>query len=65
MGAAFKRPSPFVPMAIYTIGFTRKSARTFFTVLKDAGVRRLLDIRLNNLSQLAGDTRAAVSIVHR
>ena len=44
-------------MTIYTIGFTRKSARTFFTLLKDAGVRRLLDIRLNNLSQLAGYTK--------
>ena len=46
-----------VPMTIYTIGFTRKSARTFFTLLKDAGARRLLDIRLNNLSQLAGYTK--------
>ncbi len=44
-------------MTIHTIGFTRKSARTFFTLLKDAGVRRLLDIRLNNLSQLAGYTK--------
>jgi len=44
-------------MTIYTIGFTRKSARTFFSLLKDAGVRQLLDIRLNNLSQLAGYTK--------
>jgi uncharacterized protein (DUF488 family) len=39
---------------IFTIGFTRKSAETFFTRLKTAGVRRLVDVRLNNVSQLAG-----------
>ncbi len=41
-------------MKIFTIGFTRKSAETFFTLLKNAGVRRLIDVRLNNVSQLAG-----------
>ena len=44
-------------MTISTIGFTRKSAETFFTRLKDAGVRRLIDVRLNNTSQLAGFTK--------
>ncbi|PWU01090.1 MAG: hypothetical protein C5B51_23650 [Terriglobia bacterium] len=44
-------------MKIYTIGFTKKSAETFFTRLKEAGVRRLVDIRLNNVSQLAGFTK--------
>jgi uncharacterized protein (DUF488 family) len=39
---------------LYTIGFTRKSAETFFTALQSAGVRRLIDIRLQNVSQLAG-----------
>lgn len=39
---------------LFTIGFTKKSAREFFTKLKEAGVRRLVDIRLNNKSQLAG-----------
>jgi uncharacterized protein (DUF488 family) len=39
---------------LFTIGFTKKSARDFFTKLKEAGVRRLIDIRLNNTSQLAG-----------
>lgn len=39
---------------IFTIGFTKKSARRFFTTLKDAGVARVLDVRLNNSSQLAG-----------
>ena len=41
-------------MTIFTIGFTKKSAETFFTLLKDAGVKRLVDVRLNNVSQLAG-----------
>jgi uncharacterized protein (DUF488 family) len=44
-------------MKIFTIGFTRKSAETFFTRLTDAGVRRLIDVRLNNSSQLAGFTK--------
>ncbi|HEX4166125.1 MAG TPA: DUF488 domain-containing protein [Bryobacteraceae bacterium] len=41
-------------MKILTIGFTKKSAETFFTRLKNAGVKRLVDVRLNNVSQLAG-----------
>jgi uncharacterized protein (DUF488 family) len=44
-------------MAIYTIGFTRKSAEQFFGLLNDAGIKRVLDIRLNNTSQLAAFTR--------
>lgn len=39
---------------IYTIGFTKKDARTFFGLLKDANIQRLLDVRINNRSQLAG-----------
>jgi uncharacterized protein (DUF488 family) len=39
---------------IYTIGFTKKSAEEFFGTLRDVGVRRLIDVRLNNVSQLAG-----------
>ena len=39
---------------VATIGFTKKSAETFFTRLQDAGVKRLIDVRLNNISQLAG-----------
>jgi uncharacterized protein (DUF488 family) len=39
---------------LFTIGFTQKSAREFFTALKDAGVKRVVDVRLNNNSQLAG-----------
>lgn len=41
-------------MEIYTIGFTKKSAEGFFGLLRDAGVSRLIDVRLNNQSQLAG-----------
>ncbi len=41
-------------MEVHTIGFTRRSAASFFGTLKGAGVRRLLDVRLNNTSQLAG-----------
>jgi uncharacterized protein (DUF488 family) len=41
-------------MTLFTIGFTRKSAKEFFGKLKAAGVRRLIDVRLNNTSQLAG-----------
>jgi uncharacterized protein (DUF488 family) len=40
-------------MEIYSIGFTQKSAAQFFGSLKSAGIRRLLDVRLNNTSQLA------------
>lgn len=41
-------------MEIYSIGFTQKSAREFFDTLKANGIARLLDVRLNNTSQLAG-----------
>ena len=44
-------------MKIFTIGFTKKPAAAFFNRLKDAGVARLIDIRLNNTSQLAGFTK--------
>ncbi len=40
-------------MEIYSIGFTQKPADRFFGSLKRAGIRRLLDVRLNNTSQLA------------
>jgi uncharacterized protein (DUF488 family) len=44
-------------MRLYTIGFTRKSAEYFFTRLKRAGIRTLVDVRLHNTSQLAGFTK--------
>ncbi|MPQ30548.1 DUF488 domain-containing protein [Clostridium estertheticum] len=44
-------------MKLYTIGFTKKSASEFFTLLKNNNIRVLVDIRLNNVSQLAGYTK--------
>jgi uncharacterized protein (DUF488 family) len=41
-------------MKLYTIGFTKKSARDFFEALRSANVARIVDVRLNNVSQLAG-----------
>ncbi len=46
-------------MEIYTIGFTQTTAERFFGRLADAQVQRLLDVRLNNTSQLAGFAKAA------
>jgi uncharacterized protein (DUF488 family) len=45
------------PLRLFTIGFTQKNAEQFFTALIDAGVRRVVDVRLNNVSQLAGFTK--------
>jgi uncharacterized protein (DUF488 family) len=39
---------------VFTIGFTKKTAEEFFTRLIRADVKRVIDIRLNNVSQLAG-----------
>jgi uncharacterized protein (DUF488 family) len=39
---------------LLSIGFTGKSAESFFTLLKEADVRTLIDVRLQNTSQLAG-----------
>jgi uncharacterized protein (DUF488 family) len=39
---------------VFTMGFTKKKAEAFFTRLMRAGVKRVIDIRLNNVSQLAG-----------
>lgn len=41
-------------MRVFTIGFTKTSAESFFTRLQKAGVKKVLDVRLNNVSQLAG-----------
>jgi uncharacterized protein (DUF488 family) len=46
-------------MEIYSIGFTQKSAREFFSTLKAHGIERLLDVRLNNTSQLAAFAKQA------
>jgi uncharacterized protein (DUF488 family) len=39
---------------VFTIGFTKKPAREFFGDLRRPGLVRLIDVRLNNVSQLAG-----------
>ena len=44
-------------MEIFTIGFTKTSAREFFGKLTRARIERLVDVRLNNSSQLAGFTK--------
>src|SRR2546426_7987928 len=44
-------------MEVYTIGFAKRTAAQFFGALKQAKVQRLLDVRLNNSSQLAGFTK--------
>jgi uncharacterized protein (DUF488 family) len=41
-------------LRVFTIGFTKKSAEVFFTALRDSGARRVVDVRLHNVSQLAG-----------
>jgi uncharacterized protein (DUF488 family) len=44
---------------VYTIGFTKKTAQQFFGTLTAAGVQRMIDTRLNNVSQLAGFAKRA------
>ncbi len=44
-------------ITLFTIGFTGHSAEQFFTKLQRAGVKTLFDVRLNNVSQLAGFTK--------
>ncbi|MBI3621814.1 MAG: DUF488 domain-containing protein [Nitrospirae bacterium] len=41
-------------MTLFTIGFTHKSAEQFFGKLRQSGAKRVVDVRLNNVSQLAG-----------
>ncbi len=42
---------------IYTIGFAGKNAKTFFELLRNNKIQLLIDVRLNNVSQLAGYTK--------
>lgn len=44
-------------MKVFTIGFTKKNAEQFFSRIKQPGLVRLVDARLNNVSQLAGFTK--------
>ena len=41
-------------MKIYTIGFTKKNAEKFFSLIKTQNISRVIDVRLNNVSQLSG-----------
>jgi uncharacterized protein (DUF488 family) len=44
--------------AVSTIGFTKTSAEGFFDRLLKAGVKKVVDVRLHNTSQLAGFAKA-------
>lgn len=44
---------------LFTIGFTEKPAEKFFNLMKDAGVRNIIDTRINNISQLSGFAKGA------
>lgn len=46
-------------MNLYTMGFTQKSAQQFFKLISDNKIELLLDIRLNNSSQLAGFSKGS------
>jgi uncharacterized protein (DUF488 family) len=55
---------------LFTIGFTKTDAESFFETLGQAGVRRVIDVRLNNSSQLSGfakrdDLRYFLQSLHR
>lgn len=41
-------------MNLWTIGFTKTTAEHFFETLRKSGARKLVDVRLNNVSQLSG-----------
>ena len=41
-------------MKIFTIGFTQRNAENFFGEVIQSGSRQVIDVRLNNVSQLAG-----------
>ncbi|MEK6746136.1 MAG: DUF488 domain-containing protein [Pseudomonadota bacterium] len=41
-------------MKIFTIGFTKTTAQSFFDRLRKSGAKKIIDVRLNNVSQLAG-----------
>jgi uncharacterized protein (DUF488 family) len=45
---------PSEPIPVFTVGFTKKTAGDFFEKLRAAGIKRVVDVRLNKVSQLAG-----------
>ena len=44
-------------MQLYTIGYSKKTAEEFFNILRDNGVKQVVDIRRHNTNQLAGFTK--------
>ena len=44
-------------MQLYTIGYSKKTAKEFFNILRDNGVKQIMDIRRHNTNQLAGFTK--------
>lgn len=46
-------------MEIFTIGFTKRNAEEFFSTLERSAIKRVIDVRANNRSQLAGFTRVS------
>jgi uncharacterized protein (DUF488 family) len=50
--------NPDSPITVYSIGFTQSSAQRFFSRLAEAGVQKVIDVRLHNTSQLAGFAKA-------
>lgn len=44
---------------LYTIGFTGKTAEKFFSLLRDSDVKKIVDTRINNVSQLSGFAKGA------
>ena len=51
------QPMHHLEITLYTIGFAGKSAEQFFAILRRNNVRKMLDVRLFNRSQLAGFTK--------
>jgi uncharacterized protein (DUF488 family) len=49
-----RKSAKTTPFTLFTIGFTERTAESFFGALQDAGVRTVIDTRLNNRSQLSG-----------
>jgi len=48
------RHTPTNHIKLFTIGFTKTKAEDFFKKLIDSNIKKIIDIRLNNVSQLAG-----------
>ena len=46
-------------MNVFTIGFTEKTAKRFFELIRNSGVKRVVDVRLNNTGQRAGFSKQA------